>query len=91
MGTLRRHSRALRSLGFFYYFFDQNHLRQGVIAYRREAPADGPLPAESLIVVLNFSDRDAEAEVPPSSSRLNGLRGCVCKACRGFFDPRCSH
>jgi 1,4-alpha-glucan branching enzyme len=61
MGTLRRNSRALRSLGFFYYFFDQNHLRQGVIAYRREAPAAGALPAESLIVVLNFSDRDAEA------------------------------
>jgi hypothetical protein len=61
MGALRRESRALRNRGFFFYFFDQNHLRHGVLAYRREAPAEGALPAESPIVVLNFSDRDAKA------------------------------
>jgi 1,4-alpha-glucan branching enzyme len=82
MGTLRRKSRALRSLGFFFYFFDQNHLRQGVIAYRREAPAAGPLPAESLIVVLNFSDRDAETWIQfPSpgtwAEQIDGTRPAV--------------
>ena len=61
LGALRRGHRSLRSRGFFFYYFDRAHLDQGVIAYRREAPADGAAPAENLIVVLNFSDRDAEA------------------------------
>ena len=64
MGTMRRNRRALRSRGYFYYYFDQNHLRQGVIAYRREAPASGPHAAESLIVILNFSDSENEVWLP---------------------------
>jgi hypothetical protein len=33
----------------------------GIIAYRREADATNGQPAESLIVLLNFTDLDAEA------------------------------
>jgi 1,4-alpha-glucan branching enzyme len=60
MGQLRRSQRALRSRGYFFYYNDRAHLDRGVIAYRREAPADGAQPAEALIVVLNFSEVDAE-------------------------------
>ncbi|MGQ0604089.1 MAG: alpha-amylase family glycosyl hydrolase [Anaerolineales bacterium] len=64
MGTLRRNHRALRSRGYFFYYFDQAHLQKGVIAFRREATASGSQPAESLIVLLNFSDSDAEIWLP---------------------------
>jgi 1,4-alpha-glucan branching enzyme len=60
LGQLRRSHRALRSRGYFFYYFDQSHLDKGVIAYRRDAAPDGALPAESLITFLNFSDADAE-------------------------------
>jgi hypothetical protein len=60
MGTLRRNHRALRSRGYFFYYYDPEHLKKGVIAFRREAPDDGAQPAESLIVFLNFFDNDAE-------------------------------
>jgi 1,4-alpha-glucan branching enzyme len=64
MGALRRGHRALRSRGYFYYFFDRSHLSAGVIAYRRDAPADGAHGAESLLVFLNFSDQAAQVWVP---------------------------
>lgn len=70
MGAMRRSSRALRARGFFYYFAEADHLRQGVIAYRREASAGtdaatgAALPAERLMVLLNFSDADAQIWVP---------------------------
>lgn len=64
MGSLRRKQQALRSRGYFYYYFDQNHLRQGVIAYRRDASPGNNLPAESLIVILNFSEQDATVWIP---------------------------
>lgn len=64
MGTLRRKSRALRSRGYFYYYFDQTHLQKRVIAYRRKADAAGAQLAEDLLVVLNFSDSDAEVWLP---------------------------
>ena len=60
MGTLRRNHRALRSRGFFYYYFDQAHLAKKVIAYRRRADADGAQPEEDLLIALNFSESDAE-------------------------------
>jgi 1,4-alpha-glucan branching enzyme len=64
MGSLRRAHRALRSRGFFFYYNNRDHLDRGVIAYRREAdPIDGQ-PGESLIVALNFSDRDADVWLP---------------------------
>lgn len=58
MGTLRRNHRALRSRGDFFYYDDPFHRRDGVIAYRRTAPGD------EMVVLLNFSDRDAEAWIP---------------------------
>lgn len=64
MGTLRSNHRALRSRGYFYYYYDQAHLAKGVLAYRRRAAADGASPAEDLIVVLNFFDNEAEVWIP---------------------------
>ena len=64
MGALRRTHRALRSRGFFYYYHDQEHLQKGVLAYRRKADADGAQVAEDLMIVLNFSDSDAEVWLP---------------------------
>ena len=64
LGQLRRTHRALRSRGYFYYYFDSNHLRHGVIAYRRDANATPGYVAESLLVVLNFSDSDNEVWLP---------------------------
>jgi 1,4-alpha-glucan branching enzyme len=60
MGTLRRNHRALGSRGFFYYYYDQSHLTQKLISYRRRSDAAGANPAEDLLIVLNFSDVDAE-------------------------------
>jgi 1,4-alpha-glucan branching enzyme len=64
MGHLRHTHRALASRGFFFYYFDQSHLQQGVIAFRRDAAAGGGQAAESLLVILNFSDSDAEVWLP---------------------------
>lgn len=64
MGTLRGRHRALRSRGYFFYYDDSSHREKGIIAYRREATADGASPAESIIVILNFSDRETEAWIP---------------------------
>lgn len=58
LGELRQKQRALRGRDFYYYN-DGDHLRKGVIAFRRDAPAT----AESIIVVLNFSDLDAWVDV----------------------------
>jgi 1,4-alpha-glucan branching enzyme len=82
MGTLRRKQRALGSRGFFYYFYDYNHLRQGVIAFRREAAAMGGQPAESLIVILNFSDSENEVSIrfPQSGTwreQIDGMHPAV--------------
>jgi 1,4-alpha-glucan branching enzyme len=64
LGGLRRSRRALNARGFFYYLNLQEHLDQGVVAYRREAdPAPGQA-AERLVVALNFSDRDADVWIP---------------------------
>jgi len=64
LGTLRRTHRALRSRGYFFYYFDQAHLQKGVVAFHRDAPPAGGQPAESLIVFLNVSDNDAEVWLP---------------------------
>jgi 1,4-alpha-glucan branching enzyme len=70
MGQLRRSHRALRSQGYFFYYPDQAHLQKSVIAFRRDAQAEGALHAESLITFLNFSDTDAEIWIPfPSPGR----------------------
>jgi 1,4-alpha-glucan branching enzyme len=64
LGTLRRTHRALGSRGFFYYYYDQAHLGRGVLAYRRRADADGVGPEEDLLVLLNFSDSEADVWLP---------------------------
>jgi 1,4-alpha-glucan branching enzyme len=64
LGQLRKTHRALGSRGYFYYYFDPNHLRRGVIAYRRDANATPGNIAECLLVVLNFSDSDNEVWLP---------------------------
>lgn len=64
MGSLRRSRRALGSRGYFYYYADAEHLRQGVIAYRRRVDAAPGHPAEELLVALNFSDDEAEVWLP---------------------------
>jgi maltooligosyltrehalose trehalohydrolase len=61
LGTLRARYRALGSRGFFFYYNDPFHQRDGIIAYRRTAEARGGDPAEDIIVILNFSDRDVDA------------------------------
>lgn len=79
LGTLRRTHRALRSRGYFFYYYDQTHLQKGVIAFRRDAPADGAQPSESMIICLNFFDNDAEVWLPfPAPGlwveQLDGIR-----------------
>jgi 1,4-alpha-glucan branching enzyme len=70
LGTLRGSSRALRARGYYYYYAEADHLRRGVVAYRREAPAvtdpatGAALPEERLVVLLNFSDAPAQVSVP---------------------------
>ncbi|WP_447987015.1 hypothetical protein [Nitrospira sp. Nam74] len=64
MGNLRRQHRALGSRGYFYYYNNQHHLGQGVIAYCRKADASGSQLAEALIVLLNFSAQEAEVWIP---------------------------
>ncbi len=82
MGSLRRNQRALRSRGYFFYYYDPAHLQKGVITFRREAISDGVHPAESLIVFLNFSNNDAEIWLPfPTSGvwveQIDGVRPSV--------------
>lgn len=70
LGALRARHRALGSRGYFSYYDDPFHQRDGIIAYRRDADADGASPAESLIVILNFSDVDVDAWIPwPKAGR----------------------
>jgi 1,4-alpha-glucan branching enzyme len=64
MGTLRAKYRALQSRGFFYYYNDPFHQRDGIIAYRRIAEAQGGDPAEDIVVILNFSNDDVDAWIP---------------------------
>lgn len=61
--ALRGRHRALRSRGSFFYYDDFFHQRDGIIAFRRDAPAEGASPAEHLVVVLNFSDADIDVWV----------------------------
>ena len=82
LGTLRRTRRALRSRGFYYYYYDQAHLQRGVIAYRRKADADGASAAEDLLILLNFSDSETEVWLPfPTAGtwveRIDGTRPAI--------------
>jgi 1,4-alpha-glucan branching enzyme len=64
LGGLRRRFRALRSRGYFYYYNLGEHLSQGIIAFRREAVADGIKPEEKIIVFINFADWDVNIWLP---------------------------
>jgi hypothetical protein len=76
MGTLRAKYRALKSRGFFNYYDDPLHRDAGIIAYRRTAEALGGDPAEDIIVILNFSDRNVDACIPwPASGSWKELIG----------------
>jgi 1,4-alpha-glucan branching enzyme len=63
LAKLRGNVRALRSRDFFYYN-DISRPRDGLIVYRRHAPAADGLPEQTAIVLLNFSDTDARVSVP---------------------------
>lgn len=64
LGALRARHRALGSRGYFSYHDDPFHRRDGIIAYRRDSDVQDASPAESLIVILNFSDVDVDAWIP---------------------------
>ncbi|HEX8532023.1 MAG TPA: alpha-amylase family glycosyl hydrolase [Cytophagales bacterium] len=64
MGNLRRTHRALDSRGYFYYYQHDDHLRDGVIVYRRRADATATAPAENILVALNFSGADRSVWLP---------------------------
>ena len=69
LGQLRRTHPALRARSDFFYFNRRDHLERGVISYRREATARDA-PDEKLVVVLNFSDGQADVSVPfPNAGR----------------------
>jgi len=58
LGDLRHRHQALGARGDFFYFDDDDQRRRGLVAYRRQDAA------ESLVVVLNFSDADQETWIP---------------------------
>ena len=64
LGELRAGHRALGSRSGFFYYNDPFHQRDGITAYRRQAPAAGGQPSEDMIVLLNFSDQDVDAWIP---------------------------
>lgn len=63
LGTLRRSSRALRGTGSFYYF-QQSHQGNQVIAYHRHDPGTLTDPEQWAMVLLNFGDSAATITVP---------------------------
>ena len=64
MGNLRRTHRALASQGYFYYYYNQEHLQKGVIAFRREADATDTQNQEILLIILNFFNQEAQVWLP---------------------------
>jgi 1,4-alpha-glucan branching enzyme len=64
MGQLRSTLRCLNSRGAFFYFDEESHRRQGVIAFERHAGE------QYALVFLNFSGQNAEVWVPfPQAGR----------------------
>ncbi|UFH53132.1 alpha-amylase family glycosyl hydrolase [Spirosoma sp. KNUC1025] len=62
LGGLRRTNQALSSRGYFFYYFDQDHLAKHVIAYRRNSITGQP--EESALVAINFSNQDQQIMLP---------------------------
>jgi len=63
LGALRKSSRALRG-PFSYYYNQQSHRQNQVIAYHRHALAEGTLGEDWAMVLLNFADAPGTIEVP---------------------------
>jgi maltooligosyltrehalose trehalohydrolase len=63
LGQLRRSSRALRGSDSYYYY-EQSHRQNQVIAYHRHAPAQGVLLEDWAMVLLNFSNDQGNIAVP---------------------------
>ena len=64
MGSLRRSLRALGSRTGFYYYNDPAHYGQGIIVIRREAPAAGIQPKQTLMAFINVSGAERRVWVP---------------------------
>lgn len=63
LGQLRRSSRALRGTESYYYYLQSLQQTQ-IIAYHRHAPAEGTLPEDWVMVLLNFDSNAAPISVP---------------------------
>jgi hypothetical protein len=55
LGSLRRESSSLGAFGYFYYFFESDHLARKCIAYNRRDQDGAGNVKESVIIALNFS------------------------------------
>jgi 1,4-alpha-glucan branching enzyme len=62
LGKLRRNTQALSSRGYFFYYFESEHLNKKVIAYRRNST--GGQPEQSAMIALNFSGQTQEIWLP---------------------------
>ncbi|MCE7064973.1 alpha-amylase family glycosyl hydrolase [Dyadobacter sp. CY326] len=62
LGKLRRETQALTSRGYFYYYFESDHLNKQVIAFRRNS-MDG-LPGASAMIAINFSNQTQQIWLP---------------------------
>jgi maltooligosyltrehalose trehalohydrolase len=63
LGQLRSSSRALRGTQTYYYY-QQSHQQNQVIAYHRYAPATATDPEEWAMVLLNFAGSAGKISVP---------------------------
>lgn len=69
MGQLRRSSRALRGTQSYYYY-QQSHQQNQIVAYHRYAPASAPAPEDWAMVLLNFASSPGQIAVPfPKSGK----------------------
>lgn len=62
LGNLRRETQALSSRGYFYYYFENDHLNKKVIAFRRNSMTGDPV--QSAMIALNFSNQTQEIWLP---------------------------
>lgn len=63
MGQLRRASPALRGTQSYYYY-QQSHQNNQIIAYHRYAPASASQPEDWVLVLLNFAGAAGQISAP---------------------------
>ena len=63
LGQLRRSSRALRGPQSYYYY-QQSHQQNQIIAYHRYAPASAAEPEDWAMVLLNFASAAGQIAIP---------------------------